>query len=117
MGFRIGLPWTVLTVFCLVPRVLTAQAHAPDLSGLSSEDRTSIEAACSTAKYVGGPASYHDCLQKQLNAVSGSRFPDLSDLNSEDRKSIEAACSTAKYVGGPASYHDCLQKQLNAVSG
>jgi hypothetical protein len=115
MGFRIGLSRSTLAVLCLVPCELAAQAQPPDLSGLNSEDRTSIEAACSTAKYVGGPASYHDCLQKQLNAVSSSRFPDLSGLNSEDRTSIETACSTAKYVGGPASYHDCLDKQLRAM--
>jgi hypothetical protein len=94
-----------------------AQGQNPDLSGLSAEDHRSIEAACSTAKYVEGPAAYHQCLQKQLNALAGSRFPDLSGLSSEDHRSIEAACSTAKFVEGPAAYHQCLQKQLNALSG
>jgi hypothetical protein len=110
-------------VYWLVPilsffAICTVVAQsAPSLSGLSAEDRTSIEAACSTAKYVEGPAAYHACLQRQLGALSGSRFSDLSGLSAEDRTSIEAACSTAKYVEGPAAYHACLQRQLGALSG
>src|SRR5258706_15924379 len=84
---------------------LLSQAGFPDVSGLSSEDQTSIKSACSTAKYVGGPAPYHECLQKQLNALSGSRLPDVSGLRSEDQNSIKSSWSTAKYVGRPASYH------------
>jgi hypothetical protein len=117
MGSRSGFCRTALVVICLLSCELGAQTPQPDLSGLVSEDRTSIEAACSTAKYLSGPAAYHACLQTQLDALSGSRFPDLSGLSSEDRTSIEAACSTAKYLNGPASYHKCLQKQLNAMSG
>jgi hypothetical protein len=115
MGSRIGLPRITLVLLCLVPCRLVSQAALPDLSGLGSEDRTSIEAACATAKYGGGPAAYHDCLQRQLNALSGSKFPDLSRLSPEDRTSIEAACATAKYGGGPAAYHDCLGRQLREM--
>jgi hypothetical protein len=110
-------------VYWLVPilsffAICTVVAQsAPSLSGLSAEDRTSIEAACSTAKYVEGPAAYHACLQRQLGALSGSRFSDLSGLSAEDRTSIEAACSTAKYVEGPAAYHVCLHQQLETLSG
>jgi hypothetical protein len=110
-------------VYWLVPilsffAICTVVAQsAPSLYGLSAEDRTSIEAACSTAKYVEGPAAYHACLQRQLGALSGSRFSDLSGLSAEDRTSIEAACSTAKYVEGPAAYHVCLHQQLETLSG
>ncbi len=102
----------IVLALSLLACTLFAQAQQPDISGLNSEDRSSIEAACSTAKYLNGPASYHQCLQRQLAELANAKFPDLSGLNSEDRSSIEAACSTAKYLDGPASYHQCLQRQL-----
>jgi len=117
IGSRIGLCRTTLVVLCLLPCELVAQAPTPDLSGLSSEDRWSIESACSHTKYMEGTADYHQCLQTQLHALSGSRFPDLSGLSSEDRRSIESACSHAKYMEGPADYHWCLRTQLDALSG
>jgi hypothetical protein len=69
MGLRTGLFLIALTVLCFMGCELVAQATPQDLSTLSSEDRTSIESACSTAKYVGGPASYHDCLRNQLREM------------------------------------------------
>jgi hypothetical protein len=36
------------------------------LSRLSTADRSSIESACSTDKYVNGPAAYNRCLSQQL---------------------------------------------------
>jgi hypothetical protein len=84
---RSGFCWQTLIVFCFLAGELVTRASQPDLSGLASEDRTSIEAACLTAKYLDGPAAYHDCLQKQLGTVSGSRAADLSGLKSEDRTS------------------------------
>jgi hypothetical protein len=107
---------TVPIVLCILACIVAAEGQQPDLSGLSSEDRTSIDSACSTAKYLDGPAAYHACLQQHLQALSGSKFPDLSGLSSEDRTSIESACSTAKYLNGPAAYHTCLRQQLEASS-
>jgi hypothetical protein len=73
MGSRIGISRTTLVVLSLVPYELFAQTPLPDLSGLNREDRTSIEAACSSAKYGGGPASYHECLDRQLREMGDSK--------------------------------------------
>src|SRR3546814_18529851 len=99
-------PYT--TLFRSVERqkaALAAGVRRPNLSVLSSAEQQSIEAACSTDKYVNGPAAYNECLANQLAAMSGqgARRPDLSRLSSPQRQSIEAACSTAKYVNGPAA--------------
>jgi len=40
---------------------LAAEPSRPDLSGLSEADRSSIEAACRSAKYREGPAAYDRC--------------------------------------------------------
>jgi hypothetical protein len=80
---------------------------------LTGPERESIEAACSTDKYVNGPAAYRACLNMQIAALQKSvRRPDLSGLSTAERDSIEAACSTDKYVKGPAAYNRCLSKQL-----
>jgi hypothetical protein len=84
---------------------------------LTAAERQSIEAACSTAKYTEGPASYNHCLQQYLARLSsGPRRPDLSKLSAPELQSIEAACSTAKYTEGPASYNRCLQQHLTQLS-
>lgn len=46
-------------------------AQKPDLSGLSQEERQSIESACAYDKNINGPAAYNRCLQTQLNMLSG----------------------------------------------
>jgi len=94
---------------------LFAQTQQPDLSGLSADDRTSIQSTCSHEKYSLGPAAYHQCLQTQLNKLSGSQSPDLSGLSADDRTSIQSTCSHEKYRLGPAAYHQCLQTQLNKL--
>lgn len=87
----------------------------PDLSGLTSSERQSIEAACSHAKYSQGPAAYDQCLARQLEAwTAGPREPDLSALTSSERQSIQAACSHAKYSEGPAAFDRCLIGQFEA---
>ena len=89
--------------------------RTPDLSRLSSAERQSIESACSTDKYMNGPAAYNRCLADQLAAMSGqSQRPDLSRLSSTEKQSIESVCSTDKYMNGPAAYNKCLQAQLIA---
>ncbi len=64
---------------------------------LSRPEQQSIEAACSRAKYMQGPAAYNRCLTEQLArlAVAPSR-PDLSALTRPEQQSIEAACSRAE---------------------
>jgi hypothetical protein len=98
-----------------VPSLIAQTSDRPDLSGVTQEDRNSIESACSYEKNVLGPAAYHDCLAKQLAALGGSRKPDLSRVAQQDRYSIESACSYEKNVLGPAAYHDCVAEQLVAL--
>lgn len=98
-------------------RTDTADASHPDLSGLSDSERQSIEAACSNAKYLEGPAAYNICLQDHLASVARSpNHPDLSRLSESERQSIEAACSNAKYVEGPAAYNECLVHQMRLLT-
>lgn len=85
---------------------------------LSSEEAASLEAACSTDKYVNGPAAYRACVERQKAVLAkGLRRPSLSALSSDEQQSIEATCSTDKYVNGPAAYNKCLSRQLAAMSG
>lgn len=71
---------------------------------LSSAESASLEAACSTDKYVNGPAAYRACVERQKAALAaGVRRPNLNALSSAEQQSIEAACSTDKYVNGPAA--------------
>ncbi len=80
---------------------------------LSSDERASLEAACSHAKYLEGPAVYNRCLEDQLaRLATAPRRPYLSSLSDPERRSIEAACSHAKYLEGPAVYNRCLEDQL-----
>lgn len=83
---------------------------------LSAAETASLEAACSTDKYVNGPAAYRACVDRQKAALAaGVRRPNLSSLSSAEQQSIEAACSVDKYVNGPAAYNKCLKTQLEAL--
>ena len=98
-----------------------SQARPPsvtyDLSSLSASDRDSIESACSGARLVQGAASYHRCLNTQLEELAQHPdAPDLSRLSSVDRASIESACSGTRLVQGAASYHRCLNTQLEELA-
>lgn len=85
---------------------------------LTSEEATSLEAACSTDKYLKGPAAFQACSDRQKAALAaGNRRPDLSSLTTSEQQSIEAACSQDKYLNGPASYNRCLIGQIAALSG
>jgi hypothetical protein len=96
-------------------RASAAGPKQPDLSVLTSSERQSIEAACSHAKYIEGPAAYDRCLVRQFEAWTvGAKEPDLSGLTSSERQSIQAACSHAKYIEGPAVYDRCLIQQFDA---
>lgn len=85
-------------------------------SDLSAEEQESIEAACSTDKYLNGPAAYNSCVKRQLSALrSAGTRPNLSNLSQEETESIEAACSTDKYLNGAAAYNKCLSRQLKSL--
>ena len=121
----IGVPTTgvvdalLITQLQQVPsRPVRARAPSSGDVQLTSEETASLEAACSSDKYLNGPAAYQACAERQRAALaSGSRRPDLSSLSGAERQSIEAACSQDKYLNGPASYNQCLVRQLAAFSG
>lgn len=95
-----------------------ARVPAPDSGNvqLSGPEEESVEAACSSDKYLNGPAAYRACRERQIGQLrNGPRRPDLSGLASAERESIEAACSSDKYLNGPAAYNRCLTGQLRAL--
>ena len=50
----------------------------PDLSGLSREERESIQSVCSSEKYLQGPVAYNRCVASQLRSLKDApRTPDL----------------------------------------
>ena len=111
-SFRIAL--SVVLALNFSAAVSSAQ---PNLSGLSSDERQSIESVCSSSKAAYGPAAYYECLQKQIASLSsGPRAPNLSGLSSDERQSIESVCSSSKAAYGPAAYYECLQKQIASLS-
>jgi hypothetical protein len=93
-----------------------AQATDGGAVQLSGPEEESVEAACSSDKYLNGPAAYRSCRERQIAQLrNGPRRPDLSGLASAERESIEAACSSDKYLNGPAAYNRCLTTQLRAL--
>jgi hypothetical protein len=87
------------------------------LSGLSAEERSSIEAACEGPKLLEGPAAYRRCLGSQLASLAQApRPPDLSGLSAEERSSIESVCERPKQLEGPAAYRRCLASQLASLA-
>jgi hypothetical protein len=88
----------------------------PDLSGLKSADKESIEAACASDKLTQGPEKYKECVRAQVDALKTAPRPGgFSKLSSADRDAVEFACTTAKLQQGPAAYNQCLAKQMNLV--
>jgi curved DNA-binding protein CbpA len=87
------------------------------IDNLTADERTSLESACSRAKYNQGPAAYNQCLKAQLGSLAvGAQHPDLSGLSPSEHQSIESACSRAKYNEGPAAYNQCLKAQLGSLA-
>src|SRR2546423_286959 len=73
-----------ITILTLSLLTISAWAQSkPDLSGLRSDERYSMESVCSTAKVVTGPAAYNRCVADQLttfrtSAPSADRQPQPS---------------------------------------
>ncbi|CAB1076205.1 hypothetical protein D1AOALGA4SA_4002 [Olavius algarvensis Delta 1 endosymbiont] len=82
---------------------LRAEIRRPDLSGLSYEEKSSIELACSHDKALG-PAKYNKCLQRLLAELKNApRRLDLSGLTDGEKYSLKLACAYEKSLG-PAKY-------------
>src|SRR5437762_513972 len=92
--------WLILICCSLSISNLAAQSFRPDLSGLSAEDRNSLESACSTEKYLNGPRAYHDCVEKQLHALSGSRIPAVSGRSPQSESPSIPATETVPSTAG-----------------
>src|SRR5258708_37118966 len=73
-GLSVGLTFVLSAA---VARTQERSTRTPDLSQLTTEERQSIESACSGAKYVQGPAAYNQCLRSQPASLSQEpRKPD-----------------------------------------
>jgi restriction system protein len=105
-----------LAILALAPTLAITQLAEPDLSQLSPDERSMIEAACNLDRRVNGPAAYYRCLNGQLQGLSRMSQPDLTGISAVDRSMIEAACNLDRRVNGPAAYYRCLDGQLQGLS-
>lgn len=97
------------------PEKLNPQNSVPTIDSLISEERESLESACSSAKVLDGPAAYARCQKAQLaKLASVRRNIDLSALNPAEYESIQSSCSQQKVLDGPAAYNKCLVAKLAA---
>ena len=88
----------------------------PNLSELSTSERSSIEAVCASDKYTKGPAAYNSCLSNQLAKLANAPArPNLNELSTSEQGSIEAVCASDKYTKGPAAYNACLARRLSQL--
>jgi hypothetical protein len=91
-------------------------APVPDLSGLSKEDRESIEMTCASDKLTGGTQAYNECLRQQVAALKSTPRPGgLSKLSRADREAVEFACTSVRLMKGPAASNQCLAEQMAIV--
>jgi hypothetical protein len=91
-------------------------APEPDLSGLSKEDRESIEMTCASDKLTGGTQAYNECLRQQVAALKSAPRPGgLSKLSRADREAVEFACTSVRLMKGPAASNQCLAEQMAIV--
>lgn len=82
-----------------------------DLSGLTAEERTSVQHVCSRA------ASYGQCAAAQIASLSALPVrPALSGLSARDRNAVERACSSARDYDGPAAYDRCVVEFEKALA-
>ena len=100
------------------PRVdISARAQLEPRLILTSEESASLEAACSKANYLEGPAALQPMhLRPEGRLASAPRRPDFSTLSQPEQQSIEAACSRAKYLEGPAAFNRCLHGQFDQLA-
>ena len=81
--------WAWVLVLVVLAGVSPGIAEAPDLSGVSADERKMIESACFLEKSVGGPAAYNSCLASQLRDLNEApTAPDLSGVGADERKMI-----------------------------
>ena len=83
----------------------------PDLSGVSEEDRRTIDLACVTQD---GIVAKNSCLRSEAAQLrTGHVRPNLSRVSEEDRRTIEMACVTED---GIIAKNGCLQRQTSYLT-
>lgn len=104
-------------LFFLLLLLCSTSSLAVDFSGITLEEKESIEMVCMDKKVLEGPAAYRICINHQLEILSkGVRRPNLEHLTADERQSIEMVCMQQKVLEGPASYNQCLKKQLSLLT-
>ncbi|HWG17177.1 MAG TPA: J domain-containing protein [Acidobacteriaceae bacterium] len=95
-------PDSQLHVDCVRAQV-AAMTGAVDMTGLTAEERLSVQHVCARA------TSYGQCAAAQIASLSAVTLrPDVSRLNSRDRSAVERACVSARDHDGPAAYDRCV---------
>jgi hypothetical protein len=60
----------MMLAILLCSPLLAQTNQAPDLSGLSAEERQSVETACSYQRTVVGPAAYYGCVRARDRLIA-----------------------------------------------
>ena len=95
-------PDSQLHVDCVRAQV-AAMTGAVDMTGLTAEERLSVQHVCARA------ATYGSCAAAQIASLSGVALrPDVSRMNPRDRNAVERACVSARDHDGPAAYDRCV---------
>ena len=82
---------------------VASMTGAVDMSGLTEEERLSVQHVCARA------ATYGPCAAAQIASLSAVTLrPDVSRMNSRDRSAVEQACVSARDHDGPAAYDRCV---------
>ncbi len=88
----------------------------PTLTGASPSEQQAIENSCDIYRRTSGPATYYDCLNREVNALGASQGkPNLSGMSDIEKKAIENVCDIHRRASGPATYYDCLNREVNAL--
>jgi hypothetical protein len=82
---------------------VAAMTGAVDMTGLTAEERLSVQHVCVRA------ASYGQCAAAQIsNLAAVTLRPDVSRMSARDRSAVEQACLSARDHDGPAAYDRCV---------
>ena len=98
------------------PNFSQSKVDKPDLTGASPSEQQAIENVCDIHRRASGPATYYDCLNREVNALGASQGkPNLSGISDIEKKAIENVCDIHRRASGPATYYDCLNREVNAL--
>jgi hypothetical protein len=82
---------------------IAAMTGAVNMTGLTAEERLSVQHVCARA------ASYGQCAAAQIASLSTVPLrPDVSRMSARDRSAVEQACVSARDHDGPAAYDRCV---------